>query len=228
MVAIALASHANKNTHECYPALKTIAEKLGISQTAVGGALKILRANGIVKTQRRRRLSTFYTLIQESPIVEESPKSRESLKTLIQESPIVEESPKSRESLKTLIQESPIVEGQESPIIGGVTDHLTDQLTDDDGKEADEKLRSLGIVKSVLSQAGPDVKMAWASADRLNYPGITNFAAFVTARLKAGDMPQSIASALSPNSQAFLETLRADELLRRHGKVRAVVDSEGL
>ncbi len=188
MVAIALASHANKNTHECYPALKTIAEKLGISQTAVGGALKILRANGIVKTQRRRRLSTFYTLIQESPIVE----------------------------------------GQESPIIGGVTDHLTDQLTDDDGKEADEKLRSLGIVKSVLSQAGPDVKMAWASADRLNYPGITNFAAFVTARLKAGDMPQSIASALSPNSQAFLETLRADELLRRHGKVRAVVDSEGL
>ena len=208
MVAIALASHANKNTHECYPALKTIAEKLGISQTAVGGALKILRANGIVKTQRRRRLSTFYTLIQESPIVEESPKSRE--------------------SLKTLIQESPIVEGQESPIIGGVTDHLTDQLTDDDGKEADEKLRSLGIVKSVLSQAGPDVKMAWASADRLNYPGITNFAAFVTARLKAGDMPQSIASALSPNSQAFLETLRADELLRRHGKVRAVVDSEGL
>jgi hypothetical protein len=61
-----LAMHANKK-RECFPSYKTIHEYTGLSRATISGALKILKARGLLavhgRTERGLKRSNFYVLL---------------------------------------------------------------------------------------------------------------------------------------------------------------------
>ena len=61
-VFIVLASHANKQA-ECWPRQQLIAERLGISQQAVGQHIKKLQTLGYIEITHRKGTSNLYKLI---------------------------------------------------------------------------------------------------------------------------------------------------------------------
>jgi AraC-like DNA-binding protein len=69
-VYIALASHADANTMDCYPSIKRMAREFGVSERTVKRSLKDLEAKNVIRIQRRSKDgakdTNFYTILDPS------------------------------------------------------------------------------------------------------------------------------------------------------------------